>query len=192
MDEVYRWIRFENVAPGPFAGMRLARDQQSAQSIAHSVDHQRGAVVVLRQLLRSGLGLELDDVRPAMVDRHFYALRAANRQGELARLAAILAQGDARPRAGRGRRSEIVDPHRDLNGLADEAEARRLLDEEAAIDLARLAREQHVERRGEVEMIGRRHVVDLAVGDHDDAGETLARYVRERAVECGEELRAGS
>src|SRR5260221_5716056 len=101
MDEGYRWIRFENVAPGPFAGMRLARDQQYAQSIAHSVDHQRGAVVVLRQLLRSGLGLELDDVRPAMVDRHFYALRAANRQGELAPLAAIPPPGGARHRAGR-------------------------------------------------------------------------------------------
>ena len=89
---------------------------------------------------------------------------------------------------------QVLDPDGELQPLADEAEARRLLDDEAAVLLARLARQQHVQRRRHrptqrLDVAGR-HVVDLAVGDHDDPGEALARHVGHRPVERGEELGA--
>ena len=84
---------------------------------------------------------------------------------------------------------QILDPDGELHVLADEAEARRVLDDEAAVGLARLAGQQHVERRIDGEPVGRRHVVHLAVGDHHRAGDALARHVGERAGQRGVELR---
>ena len=54
------------------------------------------------------------------------------------------------------------------------------------------AGEEAVHGRVEAQHLRRfRHVVHLAVGDHDDAGEAIGRRVGERAVEVGEEVRAG-
>src|SRR5260221_14121506 len=126
-----------------------------------------------------------------MVDRDLDALIAADRQGQLARLAAILAQGDARAGPGRRRRgAEILYAHGEFDGLADEAKARRLLDDEPAIDLVWTAGEEDVQRCIEIEPIGRRHVVHLPIGEHDDPGEALPRHVGEVAVDVGEKLRS--
>ena len=45
MDEVDAGVGLEQVAPGALAGMRLARDQQHAQLVAHAVDRDHRAVV---------------------------------------------------------------------------------------------------------------------------------------------------
>ena len=66
--------------------------------------------------------------------------------------------------------------HLDGAGLADDAELRRVEDLDAAVELVGPAGQQRVHRRVEAEPAGRlRHVVDLAVGDHDDAGEAVGR-----------------
>ncbi len=47
--------------------------------------------------------------------------------------------------------------------------------------------ERRADRLGEGFGVAGRNVVDLAVGDHDDAGEALPRHVGHRPVERGEE-----
>jgi len=58
MHEIDRRVGFENVAPHPLASMRLARDEQHPQAVAHAVDDDCGAVVDKRQLVGPGLDLE--------------------------------------------------------------------------------------------------------------------------------------
>ena len=84
----------------------------------------------------------------------------------------------------------ILDAHDQRLGIADHAIARRALDDQPAVAVAVLAGEQEVQRRVEAERgdIGR-HVVHLAVGHHDDAGEPLARYVDQGAAEQLEQPR---
>ena len=64
MDEIDRRIGFEDVAPDPLAGMRLARHQQHPQPVAHAVDDDNRAVVVEGQLLRAGIDRELETLGP--------------------------------------------------------------------------------------------------------------------------------
>ena len=80
----------------------------------------------------------------------------------------------------------------DLARGADDAVARRLQHLDAAVELVGLAGEQGVHGGVEAQRLRRlRHVVHLAVGDHDDAGQPVGRGVGERAVEVGEEVGAG-
>ncbi len=79
-----------------------------------------------------------------------------------------------------------------LARLADDAVARRREDLDAAVELVGGAGQQRVHRRVEAERGGGlRHVVHLAVGQHDDAGEAVGRGVGQRLVEIGEKVRAG-
>ena len=78
-----------------------------------------------------------------------------------------------------------------LQRLADEAEARRVLEADAAVLLALVAGDQRVQRR--LEILGRgRHVVDLAVGDHDGAGDARGRHVAEGAFQRAEQPGLGA
>ena len=75
------------------------------------------------------------------------------------------------------RGAQVLDAqgHRDI--LADDAEARRLLDNDAAIGLVRLAVEQHMERRLERRLVAGGDVINLTVRDQRHAGEPLGRNV---------------
>ena len=85
----------------------------------------------------------------------------------------------------------ILDPVGDGLRLADDAEARRGNQRNAAVALVLFAGDQRVNRRGEAERAGvGRHVVDAAVGDHDDAGDAVGRHVGQRRVQRGEQSRA--
>ena len=155
MDEIDRRIGFEDVAPDALAGMRLAGDQQHPQPVAHAVDDDDGAVVVERQLARAGLDRELEDVGAAMVDRR----RSAARRGRPAPSPGCGgppslrhghdAPGPGRAPACRAAVRQILDPDRQLQLLADQAEARRLRDDEPAVALVGQAGEQHVQRRAD-------------------------------------------
>ncbi len=198
MDEIDRGVGFEDVAPDALAGMRLARDEQHPQAVAHAVDDDDGMVVVERQLARAGLDRELENVRPAVIDRHRQRNIAADRHRHLPRRAAILA-----PRHDRlalcalllagGVFRQVLDPDFQLQFLADQAKARGLGDDEPAVALVGQAREQNMERRadrfgGRLGVAGG-DIVHLPVGDHDDARETLPRHVRHCAREGGEQAR---
>ena len=130
MHQIDRRVGFEQVAPHPLAGMRLARNQQHLQPVAHAVDDDHGAVVDQGQLVRARIDLEFEHVRAAMVDRDRERHVAADRHHQPVRRAAILAPGhcaDARspsaPAFGAGKSSTRSVS---VTVLADQAEARRL------------------------------------------------------------------
>ena len=72
--------------------------------------------------------------------------------------------------------------------LVDEAEARRVGDLDAAVELVRAAGDEPMHRRVEAErrrLVG--DVVDLAVGDHDGAGDARRRHVAQRPRQRAEQ-----
>ncbi len=86
-----------------------------------------------------------------------------------------------------GRTAEIIDAEGDLGFAADDVVARRAHDGELAVAFARRAGQKDVERRAEMEGPGIGRVVDLAVGDHDGAGDAVGRCIGERRVQRGEQ-----
>ena len=103
----------------------------------------------------------------------------------------IAVEGDGDPR--RRRIGDAVVEHAELDGLvlADDAEARRGVDDDAAVLLAVVAGEEDVERAG-AGHVGAllRHVVDLAVGQHDHRADAVGRHVGKGVAERAEEMRA--
>ena len=168
--------------------MRLARHQQHAQLVAHAVDRDHRAVVDLRELAFERRGLDLDDIRARMRDRHVDLDVGAHGDGALFHHVAVAPHGDLR-RADLG--ALILDAEADGLRLADDAEARRLRQHHAAVDLVAVAGDQRMQRRGKAERrrIGR-HVVHAAVGDHDGAGDAVGRHVGQRRGQCREQPRA--
>jgi hypothetical protein len=83
MHQIHACVRFQQVAPDPFARMRLARDQQHAQPVAHAVDLHDGGVVAVGQLALGHGHLELQHVHPAMRQAHgqFQILAHGNVEG---------------------------------------------------------------------------------------------------------------
>ena len=72
--------------------------------------------------------------------------------------------------------------------LAQNGEARRAVERDAAVVLAFLAGDQRVDRRVEAERGGVfRHVGDDAVGDENAAGDLLGRHVIDELCQIGEE-----
>ena len=65
MHQVDRGVGLQEIAPGPFAGMRFARDEQHAQVLADAVDDVDGAVVRRRHLARNLRDGEFHDVASA-------------------------------------------------------------------------------------------------------------------------------
>lgn len=189
MDEIDGGIGFQQVAPGALAGMRLARDEQHAQPVAHAVRDDNGAVVQDSQFVGPFLDVDLDDVGPAMGEgeRHFRRfadggtrrrdLFAIDCDGDVCRLACLLVSGGG-----------FVDAEGKIDGLADDAEARRFGDAEPPVLLALAADDEPVHRRIEAERVRRlRYVMDLPVGDHDRARDAFARDIGERFLQRGEE-----
>src|ERR1700737_3258022 len=68
MNEIDRWIGFEDVAPDALSGMRFARNKQHPQPITHAIHDDNRAIVVEGQLLRPRLDLDFDYVGPAIID----------------------------------------------------------------------------------------------------------------------------
>ena len=92
---------------------------------------------------------------------------------------------------GRGAFRQVLDPDLQLQLLADQAEARRLCDNEPAVAFVGQTREQYVQRRadrlgGRLGVAGR-DIVHLPVGDHDDPREPLSRHIGHCAGEGGEQ-----
>ena len=184
MHEIDRRVGFEQIAPGPLAGIRLAGYQKHPQLVAYAVDRDHGAIVDLRQFVVERRRLDLDDIRAAMRDRNLDLLRDADRNSALVDYVAVAAH---RHFGGAGVRALILDPVSDGLRLADDAEARRGNQRNAAVAFVRVPGDQRVDRRGKAERGGvGGHIVDAAVGDHDDAGDAIGRHVGERRTERGE------
>ncbi len=187
MDEIDRGIGLQKIAPDALAGVRFAGDKQHAQPVAHARHRDHGAVVLQRQFGRAGLGLHLDDILAAMADRDIDRGVLANRHHARADAVAVDADLDIR-RAALGA-AEIVDPHHHARRLSDNGEARRVDDGELAVAFVPAAGDQRMDRRMNGELVGRRRVMHLAVGDQDRAGDALRRHISQGAVQTGKKLR---
>jgi hypothetical protein len=165
--------------------MGLARDQQHLELVAHAFQVDEDLVVDLRQLARITGDLELDQVRPGMLDLDRQGHGLVGRHGALGDRDAVAARHQlGRPEALAG----LAQAHDDVLGLADDAETRRLDQLEPAVALAIVAGDQGMERCSDAERLQRgRDVVHLPVGDGEDAGEAIRRDIGQRGLQCREQ-----
>src|SRR5438132_13771429 len=112
--------------------MRLTRDQQHAEFVAHAVDRDHRAVIHRRQFAFQRRGLDLDDVRSGMLDVDVDTGGLTARERALADGLAVTAYRDPGALAGD---ALIVQPIGDGLGLPDYAETGRGSDRDAAIAL---------------------------------------------------------
>src|SRR3954462_3845662 len=112
--------------------MRLARDQQHAQLVAHTVDGDDGAVVHRSQFPLERRGLDLDDVRPGMLDVDVDACALAARKRALVDDLAVSADRNLVALAAD---ALVVEAVVDGLGLPDDTEARRGDDRNTAVAL---------------------------------------------------------
>ncbi len=187
MDQVDRRIGLEQVAPDPQARIRLAGHQQHPQPVAHAIDEEHLAVVQGGDLARRRVGLELEHrlARPAQLERQ--APRGPGQDRNPLPGLAVLAERD-RDRLAGVTCGQLVDPKRDLLLVADHAVVRHLLDHQTPIALVVLAGQQQVHRRVDRERFeALRHIVDLPVGQDQDARESRAVDLRQRRAQRREQ-----
>jgi hypothetical protein len=186
--QVDRGVGLEQVAPGALAGMRFAGNQEHAQVLADAIDDGDSAVVGVGEFALDRIDREFDDVAPGARDRHLQRRRlayigalyrnklAVDRDADIDR-AAFVAGGD--------------DAIGHVERLADDAEARRVLEADAAVALVLVAGNQGMQWRVEAgSCLG--SVVDLAVSDHDRTGDARRRHVAEGAFQRAEQAGFGA
>ena len=185
MHQIDRGVRLEQIAPRPLTGIRLAGNQKHAQFVAHTIDVDDGAVVDRRKLSGERRGLDFDDVRAAVRDGDVDALRRADRHSPRFHDVAVTAH---RYRRGSLLGALILDLVGDGLRLANDAEARRGDQRDAAIALVLVTGDERMNGCGKAERAGvRGHIVHAAVGDHDGAGDAIGGHVGERRPERGEQ-----
>ena len=130
--------------------------------------------------LRAGLDLDLDHVGPTVIDwRRSTGRAAADRHGEGLGRAAVLAHGDAGPgRADPGSASSGKSSIRSLTATSLPTTPKLgACASQPPVALVWLAGDQRMERRAEGEARAGRHVVHLAVGQQDHAGQPFRRHL---------------
>ena len=170
MHQIDARVGFQQVAPGALPRMRLARNQQDAQPVAHAVDLNHRAVVAVGDLAR-GLGqLELDHVHARMGQgqRQFQVLARGHHEAAW-RLAV---DGDAQfGPLGQvaGHRALVLDAQGHHEFFAQDREGRGVAHDQAAVPVAVAPSDQRMERRGQVG--GELQVMDAPIGQQDRPGD---------------------
>ena len=179
MDQVHRRIGLQEVPPSALAGMGLARNQQHPEPVTDAVDADQGAVVDGRKLALGGIHLQFHHCRPGVIEFEGEFVAPPHRHPGVQGLVVVVAEPDVGQVGCEATcllGAAVLDPVADRHLLADDAVAGRLFDHQVAVVFAGPSRQQHMDRprhRGR-----RRHVVNLAVGDHDGAGKALARHLQ--------------
>ena len=101
-------VGFEEAAPGAFAEMRLAGDEEDAEAVADAVDRDDGAVIERGDFAGESVGLEFDDGGAGAGDGNFDTGFLAYGDRLALRGLAVAADGQAREGVG-GRDAEVVD-----------------------------------------------------------------------------------
>ena len=151
--------------------------------LADAVDAGNGGIVDRGQFPRQRLGLDLDDIVTAMGDLDAGLYRLARSDERRTDLAAIPPQGDLD--ASPCRRAGIDDAIGDHLIGADQTEAGGILDGDASVNFPVMARQQHMNRCIEPQRgAGLRHIVNLPVGQKNDAADPVGRHVGQRLPQC--------
>ena len=123
-----------------------------------------------------------------MRDRDLRIDGAAGRDASAVQDLAVAADGDL---GGRRPYALVLDAIDHRLRLADDAEARRRHQHDAAVALVARAGDERMDRSVEAQRRHlRRHVVDAAVGEQDGAGDAVGWHVGKRSAERSEQLRA--
>ena len=155
MHQIDRRIGLQQVAPHPLAGMRLARNQQHPQPVAHARHRHHGAVVLQRQFGRAGRGRQFDHILAAMGDGHLDVGVLAHRHDARAE-SACRRCGHSAPRWSRRCRRDRRPAARIIRLLARRwRSARRSTTVSLRSRSPLLAGDQHLQRRVQVQGLGR-------------------------------------
>ena len=143
MHELDIRVGAQKVAPAALALMRLARNEQHLETVAHAFDDDDAAVIDLGQLALDGRRLELDDIRGRRARSRpvFRRSRPAARGGACDHRAVAL--GDDLRFALLRRAVDDAHAHDDV--LADDAEMRRLDEIEPAVALSRASGDERMQ-----------------------------------------------
>ena len=192
--KIVKWTR--STLASDFSRLRQVRspacgspDTSSTRSLSRTPSIDTTARLLTGgQFVLERRGFDLDDVRPGVRDRDLRVDGAAGRDGAAVQHLAVAADGDL---GGRRPRALVLDAIDDGLRLADDAEARRRHQHDAAVALVAGAGDERMDRRVEAQRrdFGR-DVMHAAVGEHDGAGDAVGRHVGERRVERREQLGA--
>ena len=184
MHKIHRRVGFQQVAPCAFARMRLARDQQHPQPVAHTVDLDHGGIVAVGQLALGRGQFELHHVLPAMFQHQRQFQFAAHAHVVAARRATVDRDRQLRHLARRsGHLPLILDHQPDRGFLADDTKGGGGPDHQPSVPVARAPRQQQVQRRGQIGH--QRGVMGLPVAQHDRPGHTRAGFGGQRLGQRG-------
>src|SRR5690606_21259877 len=183
--EVYRGVRFQQIAPASLTRMRLPGHKQDSQILTYAVDQGHCLVVGFGKLALHRRNGEFDDVATGIGDRdlkrHFLP-----DEGPVDRDLAPVHRHLHLDRAGRAIGGD--DAIGQFKRFAGQAKAWGLLEADAPVNLVFLAGNESVQRRVEFRYAGG-HIVDLAVSNHHRATDARRRHISKSAVESGKQPR---
>ena len=186
MHEIDVAIRFQQVAPHPFARMWLAGDKQHPKLVAHPLDVDHSSIGVDSDFVFYRGDFELNYIQAWMVDRRLYI--------------------DSLPDLGFDRRDRFtVAPHREIDRLAvvgavnnsgfndlifaDNTVARSPDELDTPLPLALVTGDQRMQRRIETKRCRRLwDVVHIAIGDNNRAPDPVGRRIGKGAPQSSEQL----
>ena len=183
MHQIHRRVRLQQVAPNPFARMRLTRNQEHPQPVAHAVDLHHGGVVAVGQLVLHRGQREMQHVLPAMRQGHRQFQIGVDRHREGHWILGIHGNGDLGLRAQGGGRALIFDPQLQRELLADDSKGRGIGDDKAAVPIAGAPGQQHMQRCRQAG--GKARIMHLPVGDDHRTGNPRTRLGGNRLGQRG-------
>ena len=171
MHEIDAGVGFQEVAPGAFPRMRLAGDQEHPQLVAHPVDCNHRTVVDRRQLVLERGRLDLDDVRPGVLDIDVDVDGLTTQHRALVDRFAVAAHRDLGALAAD---ALIVEPVGDGLDLSDDAETGCCNNRDATIAFVLATGDQGMHRGLKSKRRGvRGDVMHPPVGDQESAGDAI-------------------
>ena len=187
--QVHGRIGFQQVAPGPFAGMGLSGQQQNPQPVAHAVDRHHRPVVEQGKFARRRFRFQFDYRRSGVIQLYGNGIASPDGDQRRRNHGPVAPQGHAdlfRRSIPGFAASPVLDPVPDRCFAADDAVTGRLFDHQPPVCFPRLAGQQDMDgRRQPAGFFTLRHVVHLSVGYQYGAGEALARHLGQSPAQGG-------
>ena len=176
MHKINRRIRFQKIAPNPFACVRLARYQQHTKAVAHTVDlHHRGVVAVGQFAVCRRHG-KLKHIHAAMWQSDGQFQIFAGWHGISLRCLVIYRDGYIHlARLARWHSALIFNAKGHLHFFAQNRKSRGIFDDQTPVPIGIIAGQQHMQRGGHI--WGQVKIMHLPIGDHNRPRNARAGFV---------------